>query len=150
MSETYTLEVTEKQLQVISQACELLSRTQIGQWMEAFRLLPKSPHASWETVHAISDAIKRLMPSILEGGIDGAHSSLGIGHPALPESQAVSWDLHQSIRHCLAWDNAVKEGLVESVDSPRKWPEMLGVAYDSPYKIGNEPLVEIRKNSNDA
>jgi len=142
---TYNLQVTEEQLKVISTACELLSRIQGGQIREAFDYLPLKKGVDWEVYHQIQDELTKRMPEILKDGIDGWSSSFGVGHPELPESHDIAWDLYQVIRHKLSWERAVEEGVIESENSPRKWSEMMGVSFDPPMRFGSEKLAKIER-----
>jgi hypothetical protein len=57
----------------------------------------------------------------------------------------VSWDLHQVIRHRLAWDRAYRDGIVKPGDA-RDWNQMMGVLYDEPLPMGDEPLAKIERS----
>jgi len=46
------------------------------------------------------------------------------------------------IRHRLSWDRAYESGEIEKGER-RKWPEMMGVNFDEPMKMGSEPLAVI-------
>ena len=140
----YNLQVTEKQLQVISTACELLSRIQGGQVREAFDHLPLRKNIDWGVYHEIQDELTKRMPEILKDGIDGYRSSFGVGHSDLPESQAISWDLYQVIRYELSTQRAIDEGLIQK-RGERKFPEMMYVSFDTPMKYGVEKLATIEK-----
>lgn len=141
----YNLQITEKQLQVISTACELLSRIQGGQVLEAFDYLPLRKDMDWGVYHEIKDELTKRMPEILEDRINGYSSYFGVGHPELPESKDIAIDLYQTIRHKKSWERAVEEGIVESEDSPRKFTEMMGVSYDKPFMWSAEPLAKIER-----
>jgi hypothetical protein len=145
MTKTYTLTITEKQARALMDACELLSRIQGGQIREAFDYLPLKKDIDWSVYHEIQDELIRRMPEILEGGIDGWSSSFGVGHPELPESHDIAWDLYQVIRHKLSWERAVDDGVIESENSPRKWSEMMGVSFDPPMRFGSEKLAKIER-----
>lgn len=145
MTKTYTLTITKKQAQVISCACELLSRIQGGQIREAFDHLPLKKGVDWSVYHEIQDELTKRMPEILQDGIDGRSSSFGVGNPKLPESHDIAWDLYTTIRHKLSWEYAVEQGIVESENSPRKFPEMMTVNYDPPMKWSNEPLAKMER-----
>ncbi len=145
-SMTYTLTVTEEQAKVISTACELLARIQGGQIKEAFVHLPLDKNLDWDVYHEIQDNLTERMPEILKGGIDGWCSSFGVGSSELPKSHDIAWDLYQVVRHRLSWERAVEDGVVESVDSPRKFPEMMFVSFDEPMQYGTEPLAKIEVN----
>jgi hypothetical protein len=85
-----------------------------------------------------------LAPHCIDN-VDGKGLSLGVGHPALPADNSIAYDIHRTIRHKLAWQRAVSEGIVASETSARKWPEMLHVDYDAPMKWSTEPLPTIEQ-----
>lgn len=147
IQKNYNLQVTEKQLQVISTACELLSRIQGGQVRDVFDHLPLRKDMDWGVYHEIQDELTKRMPEILKDGINGWSSSFGVGHKELPESHDISWDLYEVIRHKLSWERAVEKGIIESEDSPRNFTEMMTVNYDKPFMWGNEPLAKIERIS---
>jgi hypothetical protein len=140
----YNLQVTEKQLQVISTACELLSRIQGGQVREVFDHLPLRKDMDWGVYHEIQDELTKRMPQILKDGIDGWSSSFGVGHPDLPESHDISWDLYQVIRYELSTQKAIDDGIIQK-RGERKFPEMMYVSFDSPMKYGVEKLAKITR-----
>jgi hypothetical protein len=141
----YNLQITEKQLQVISTACELLSRIQGGQVLEAFDYLPLRKDMDWGVYHEIKDELTKRMPEILKDRINGWNSSFGVGHKELPESHDISWDLYTVLRHKISWERAVENGIIESEDSPRKFTEMMGTNYDKPFMWSAEPLAKIER-----
>lgn len=145
MTKLYKLQVTEKQAQVISIACELLSRIQGGQIREAFDYLPLKKDIDWSVYHEIQDELTKRMPEILEDGIDGWNIHFGIGSSKVHSHMDIAWDLYTTIRHKLSWDKAVEQGIIENENSPRKWPEMMTVNYDTPMKWSNEPLAKMEK-----
>lgn len=145
MTKVYRFEVTEAQAKTIMNACEIFSRLQGGQWKDAFEWLPLKKEIDYEVMHQVYDEIQKMMPSILEQGIDGVYSSFGVGNPDLDESHDISWDLHCAIRHKLSWEKAVEDGIIETEDSPRKFPEMLTVNYDTPMNFSGQPLLKIKR-----
>lgn len=143
---TYTLTITEEQARVLQYATDLLQRVQLGQWEEIVDWLPLKTPIDYEQLHKD----KRLIGEILSKHfIDDAVSvygcSLGIGHPYLHKSNGILYDLHCVIRKKLSWEYAVEQGIIESEDSPRKWPEMMQVCYDDPMKWGNQPLAKMER-----
>ena len=140
----YNLQITEKQLQVISTACELLSRIQGGQVREVFDHLPLRKDMDWGVYHEVKDELTKRMPEILKDGIDGYSSSFGVGHPELPESHDISWDLYQVIRYELSTQKAIDDGLIQK-RGERKFPEMMTLNYDSPMHWGNCPLAKVER-----
>ena len=140
----YTLTLTEKQAETLMIASEVLARLGIGQFRDALGWLPRREEFP-EGWHDEMAAIGRMLSRHMIGAVDGYQSSLGIHNDDVRPTPRIAWDLYQVIRHRLAWDKAVAEGVVDSPDAPRKWPAMLGVHYDEPMKSSAEPLAEIRR-----
>lgn len=145
MAKTYTLTITEKQARAISQACDLLQRVQLGQWEEIIDWLPFKKPIDYTKLRDDKHVIGIILSEHMVDGVDGYGSSLGIGHPDLPYDNGVLYDLHCVIRKKLAWEKAVEDRIIETEDSPRKWPEMIQVFYDDPMKWGDEPLATITR-----
>jgi hypothetical protein len=139
---TYNLQVTEEQLKVISTACELFSRIQGGQIREAFDHLPLKKGVDWEAYHEIQDELTKRMPEILMDEIDGWRSHFGVGHPDLPKSHDIAWDLYQVIRYEISTEKAIEDGIIQN-KGERKFPQMMTVNYDPPMKFGSEKLAKI-------
>ena len=142
---TYTLTITEEQAKTIQVACEFLARIQGGQVREVFQHLPLRKGIDWSVYHEIQDELTKRMPEILKDEINGRNSHFGVGHPDLPKSHDIAWDLYQVVRHQLSWEYAVEQGWVEDLNSSRKWDKMLGVSYDEPMRFGCEPLAKMER-----
>lgn len=140
----YQVTVTKEQLEVISQACELLARVQLGQWDYMIDHLPLQKEMDYEKYHQLKDTIREMMPMILEDGMNGVNSSYGVANPNLPRSNGIAFDIRDVIRHKISWENAVEKGIIETEESSRKWPEMMYVNYDPPMHWGSEPLIKIQ------
>ncbi len=140
MTKTYTLTITEKQAWALQEATDLLQRVQLGKWREIEDNLPLQKPIDYEELHNDLQIIGALLSKHMINNIDGYSSSLGIGNENLPESNGILYDLHCVIRHKLSWERAVEQNIIESEDSPRKWPEMMGVNYDLPHRWGSEKL----------
>lgn len=136
---TYTLEVSQNQLQQISLACELVARLGLGQISDIQKHLPfKKENVDWSKYH---DALHEFMKEI---GSELCHDgNLGIHNSDVTESTKILFDIHGVARNQLSWDRAIESGVVESRESPRDWSKMIGVHYDDPMKYGNEPLMKI-------
>ena len=145
MTKTYTLTITEKQAWALQEATDLLQRVQLGQWREIEDNLPLQKPIDYEELRNDLQIIGALLSKHMVNNIDGYASSLGIGHKDLPESNGILYDLHCVIRNKLSWERAVEQNIIESEDSPRKWPEMMGVNFDPPMKWGNEPLAKMER-----
>ena len=145
MTKTYTLTITEKQARALQNATDLMQRIQLGQFREIEDNLPLKKPIDYEELHKDFRTIGDLLSKHMIDGIDGHASSLGVGHPELPESNGILYDLHCVIRHKLSWEYAVEQGIIESEDAPRKWPEMMTVNYDPPMKWGTEKLAKMER-----
>jgi hypothetical protein len=144
MTKTYTLTITEKQARALRDACELLSRIQGGQVREVFEYLPLKKGVDWEVYHQIKDGLTKRMPEILKDGIDGWSRSFGVGHPELPESHDISWDLYQVIRYEISTQQAIDDGIIQK-KGERDFSKMMTVNYDPPMKRSNEPLAKMER-----
>lgn len=143
---TYTITLTDAQARVLAQATEILARLGIGQFRDALERLPKHEVAP-EGWYNDLNAIGKLLATYMINNVDGYRSSLGIHDKNVSETSRIAWDLHQVLRHRLAWEHAVEVGVVESIDSPRKWPEMIQVNYDEPLKASEHPLAVMKKEN---
>lgn len=140
----YTITVTEEQAFALVEATEILARLGIGQFQHALEYLPlikRYPNGWFEDMEIIG----QLLAAYTIGGINGYNSSLGIHADQVSEQAKIAWDLYQVIRHRLSWDQAVKNGIVKSIDSPRNLAEMFQVYYDDPTKTSKQPLATITK-----
>ena len=140
----YTLTLTEKQAETLMIASEVLARLGIGQFRDALEWLPTRDTCR-EGWHDDMTAIGRMLSRYMIGVVDGYQTSLGIRNDDVRPAPKIAWDLYQVIRHRLSWDKAVADGVIDSPDSPRNWPVMLGVHYDEPMETSAEPLAEIRR-----
>jgi len=144
MNKTYNLQVTEEQLKVISTACELLSRIQGGQILEAFDHLPLKTDIDWGIYNEIKNELIKRMPEILMNNIDGWTRYLGLGYHKLPDSHDIAYDLYRVIRYEISMEKAIESGIVSNKEE-RKFPEMMSVCYDKPLNYGKEPLATVNR-----
>jgi hypothetical protein len=136
----YTLTLTDRQMHVISRACEVIARLGIGQLPEALRELPKPDSGiDWIEWNTDCEAVCKIMSKYLPGNINGWNSNLSIHHA--DNGARIAWDLHQVIRHRLAWDSATARGITDG--TTRDWSQMLGVHFDAPSKTAEEPLATV-------
>lgn len=132
----YRVELSQRQMGVLSLAAEVFARLGIGQAMDALEHLPTKPPSEMDFSqwHDDMQTIRRLLSQHMVGGIDGWQSSLGIRNKSVPPASVIAWDLHQVLRHRLAHDqDPAKEGR----------PCFLSVHHDTPYQIGDEPLARV-------
>ena len=141
---TYNLTITEKQARALVDATDLLQRVQLGQWREIQDNLPLQKPIDYTEFHQDMKIIGAILSKHMIGGIDGGASSLGVGHPDLPESNGILYDLHRVIRRKLSVERAVEQGIIENENVSRN--EMpITVDFDIPMKWGTEKLATITR-----
>ncbi len=110
---TYTIRLNEEQLQLLNNACELMSRLHMGQW-DSLRYelgLDVSEPSVFDLAHFAG-----LLP------YDGGY--WGIYHEKTPENARKFWDMLQVMRHRLAWDREPEGGIYCQFDEPRQSSEL--------------------------
>lgn len=118
----YTIEVNEEQAKVISLALDIFSRMEAGQLEWIFSMIPWKYYEKLESVEPMLKELQLLLTGMQRG-------NLGIGN--VSNSARIAFDLHQVIRHRLAWD---------------KYPQgRMGVDFDPPRKWSNQPLAKIEQ-----
>ena len=134
----YYLALSRKQMEVVNAACELFTRMRMGQIMICL-----NDHAPWRPYsetgsdrHAALRALCGALQDHLAHYVNGVTSSYGISSKDLDPRAKVACDIHEVIRHNLAWEDFQKEG---------KPPH--SVSFDRPMHWGTEPLAEIHKRS---
>ena len=121
----YRLTVTKKQAEIISRACELLTRVHLGQlnsvaW-ELMGIVKQS-----EDFISLREGLNKLEP-LIHGYPNGGHP--GIRSNKLCDTPRISWDIYQTVRQILAHQDG-KE---------KSWR----VDFDIPMKTSEEPLCQI-------
>jgi len=140
----YTLQITEKQVQALKEATDLLMRVQLGQFREIKEHLPLKETIDYEALHQHLNLIGRILSVYMIDSIDGYGSSLGIGHEELPESNGILYDLHCVLRRQLAVERAVENGVIENENVSRN--EMpITIDFDNLHQWGTEPLAKIER-----
>lgn len=132
---TYTIELTERQAAIVSQACELVARLGMNQVKEIFEYLPLDfNNIDYSAYHDDQRAIEAILKKYMK-------------KPPYNDSNEsrskIAWDLHTVIRKEIAWEHAIEEGHISSKDEPRNWSKMMGVHYDDPMKTSDQPLAKI-------
>lgn len=138
----YQVTLTEEHMQVISTACELLARVGIGQ-LDFLDHLPLKDKYLFP--HEEKAQIREIIKHLTIRDVDGWTSSLGITNDSTSMDSKRAWEIYQSFRHRLSWDRAVEQGIIESLESRRKWPDMMGVNFDEPMGLTGEALPQIAK-----
>lgn len=130
-SRRYVLKISEAQAKLISVAVELYARLGTGQFMRLDRFFLKD----FEQARPHLDALHILR--------NGSLQSFGsIASKSIDDDYRVLYDLHQVIRHRLAWDR----------DPSGK--ESIKVDYDTPYRTSKkeslamiEPMLASEKDN---
>ena len=127
-------------------ATDLLQRVQIGQWREIEDNLPLQKPIDYQELRDDFQIIGAILSKHMIDNIDGGASSLGVGHPELPESNGILYDLHRVIRRKLSVERAVEQGIIENENVSRnKMP--ITVDFDTIMMWGNEKLATIERIS---
>jgi hypothetical protein len=144
MTKTYTLTITEKQARALMDATDLLQRVQIGQWREIEDNLPLQKPIDYQELRDDFQIIGAILSKHMIDNIDGGASSLGVGHPDLPESNGILYDLHRVIRRKLSVERAVENGIIENENVSRN--EMpITVDFDTIMMWGTEKLATMER-----
>lgn len=133
----YQIELTERQLQDLNYACELMSRIRCGQMRTALRFLIEEAYerndhkemdsAWWDMRHEVEDLLDRLKQI---GWKQPRNGYYGVHY----DDQADRlYDMHQVIRNVLYWERHKGEKTHMVVDG------------DTPMQFGNEPLIKVKK-----
>ena len=131
----YILKANDTQLSTMRNALEVYAR--LGMWqidaaLDALPLAKASDLIDYKDQQAI---VKILAPY--------KTANIAAQKPR-SEPNTVAWDLHQVIRHQLAWDDAYASGKA-TPDQPRDWGNFMGVQYDAPMRHSQQPLATITK-----
>lgn len=143
----YTLTMTEAQARVVQQALNVYFRLHLGQIHDAFDCLPVTEPAWYGEKESAARAVAAAFHHRLHPCANLGSGSLGVNHPDFKARAAV--DIHDTIRHRLAWDKAQAECLTNH-DGSRNWKTMLGVQYDEPMHYGTDPLPTIEQEPDHA
>ena len=133
----YQIELTERQLQDLNYACELMSRIRCGQMRIALRNLIEEAYerndhkemdeAWWEMRHEVEDLLDRLKKIGWKQPRDG---DFGVHYD---EQADRLFDMHQVIRNILYWERHKGEKTHMAVDGY------------TPLQFGNDPLIKVKK-----
>lgn len=144
MTKKYTVTLTEKQLNAIADACDLLQRVQLGQWQEIQDSLPLRFPVEYDQFHRDIRLIGEILSQHMLDGINGVSSSLGIGHSSLPESNGILYDLYKVIRRKLALEKLIEDGKIRHENVSRNELPIY-IQYDEVHSWGGEPLMTIEQ-----
>jgi hypothetical protein len=142
MSKKYSVELTAEQMKLISDACELMVRIQLGQIHEVVEHLPLKDELDGSKKFALKSGLSLFMSAVLTNGVDGYNSSLGLGNAKLPESNNILWDIKNVLNYEVYTDEAIDNGLI-TAKGERDWSQMISTKYDTPTQYGKEPLPKV-------
>lgn len=142
---TYTIELTERQVKLLSYTCDRMARLIQGQDWTYQELMEEA----WEK--RCKESTGKMMDNTFEGGWHNMRSDAeaickqikkrfwGLESNALygihyDDTADILWDIHQCLRHQLWLDKPDGEKSHITVDS------------DTPMRVGSEPLIKISKN----
>lgn len=142
---TYTIELTERQVKLLSYTCDRMARLIQGQDWTYQELMEEA----WEK--RCKESTGKIMDDTYEGGWHNMRSDAeaickqikkrfwGLESNALygihyDDTADILWDIHQCLRHQLWLDKPEGEKSHITVDS------------DTPMRVGSEPLIKITKN----
>lgn len=111
------LELNDEQLKIIDRACELFSRIYMGQLEEVAWLFNCSSHSQQQYIE-LKESLTRLN-FIITGMPNQSH--FGIANENVPDIARCAYDIHQVIRHYLAWKENPQGGFGVSFDSPSQY-----------------------------
>lgn len=135
----YVVELSDAQLKLISEACEICARMKCGQIRIALTKLElKNTQDQIISDFDFGENVEALIKPMM--GLN-YYSSWGVGYS---EKTDAWFDINETIRHRLAWDDAYKSGIIKPGET-RKWPEMMSVNYDEPMQWGPESIPTITK-----
>lgn len=119
-----TIEVNEKQAQVIKEALDLYSRIIAGQFNEIIHIIAnkycsKLSDICWGEFHSSSKELneaKMKMMSVL--GLNSPYASFGIGSEIISDDSKVAYDILQVLRNRIAWHKEPSGDIRVDFDTP--------------------------------
>lgn len=115
--------MTENQARVLMRALDLYSRVRMGQFRTISYLFTPYREFDWTVVDYHLDATKRAIFPELD-----TNAYYGIFNDEVGDAKN-AWDIHQVVRHALAWHRNLEGGIT--------------VDFDEPWATSDEPLPTI-------
>jgi hypothetical protein len=144
----YTIEVNEKQLRVLEQACELLTRIGLEQYKHIFDVIYSLEGVdNYDFNHDVIDEINKKMRTLVKNEpnlILYEHASRGIANKKTPQNSKIACDLYQSMRYVRSWANAEHK----PEERNKYFMKYMTVNYDEPMKWSDEVLPKIKEINN--
>lgn len=120
------IEMNEEQLKSLLDATDIVSRLYCGQIKELGRISKNN----------IPDHVFKILKEYMFPELD-KHGYYGITNKKTPEIAKILYDIHQVIRHYLAWKDH------ENTSDNRDWSKQITVDFDKPMQTSNEPLPKV-------
>ena len=115
MTKRYKIEVTEKQARLISRALDIVSRLEAGQFEELIYRF-EWPYAGKRYRESCDTTLE-----ILKYQLTGMSTNGNLGITMVSNDSRMSYDMHQVIRHRLAWDGSPLGGMSVDLHEPMKY-----------------------------
>lgn len=132
VNQKYVLTLDEEQANVLSMACELLSRIHMGQLKSVADCFMAMDCCRWTEIR---DKLEEIEPLIT----GRKNCFFGIHSKEIPNRARIAWDLYQVLRHRVSHDRADREGI------PNDFSHRMTVNYDEPMVSSGKPLSEMKK-----
>ena len=143
------IELTKKHQEVIIKALDLYSRVLMGQfeainstllWEGFYKMNPRSKeNRDFESEMEKRDESLQLLEELKQ--INGFYVNESFGISSTVEPARIAYEMQKVISCHKSWGEAGKNPLTDE----RDWSTMVGVSYDMPLKITEEPLPKITK-----
>ena len=142
------IELTKKHQEVIIKALDLYSRVLMGQfeainstllWEGFYKMNPRSEeNRDFESEMEKRDESLQLLEELKQ--INGFHVNESFGIASAVEPARIAYEIQKVISCYKSWGEVGKNPLTDE----RDWSTMLGVNYDIPLKITEEPLPKVK------
>lgn len=131
----YTITITQTQAEVMNRALELYSRLKAGQLSEIYFEFMDPKKSSRELFEVAAKVMKRSIWPDME-----YNATKGVGQDTRDGNGKgdIAWDMHEVLRHRLAWDEAGNP-------PTRDFKTMMGHTYDNPTSWSGHPLAEMKE-----
>lgn len=141
---SYRLTLTEEQIQVVRDALNVYFRLGLGQIRDALDELPHGDKPrDWSRWHEDVVSIRTILGPHMGLSASIGHS-YGVTNPLFAVRHRVAHDVHDAIRHRMAWDAAYARGDAKPGE-PRNWQTMMGCHFDEVFKVAELPLPVVEK-----
>lgn len=119
MPKKYRLDMTPEQAKITEKALELYARLKMGQWGELADLCLdlNDPDYAYKKFDVLQPGLMQLR-SVAYPSLHGIGHSFGVGSF---KDADLAWEVHETIRHRIAWTEHPEGGLGVDFDTPRSF-----------------------------